>query len=156
MAAENWREFSYPEAGFSAYFPGKPAIAERLLQSSQSPGGTIMERVYFFDEGGTVYSVGIVDFTGMGADADIAVNEVAAGVTVLGKLAFDISSYINEVHGRRIVVTGGDGTSYTDGIFYNKEHLYQIKVIYPANNGDPAGTSGINQFLVNFQFLDPF
>ena len=42
---------------------------------------------------------------------------------------------------------------YTDAIFFVDHFLYQIKVIYPAVNDDPAGSSGIGLFQTAFRFL---
>jgi hypothetical protein len=60
------------------------------------------------------------------------------------------------MHGTEFVIRAADGTSYTDSIYYIKEQLYQVKVIYPAANSDPAGSSGIIQFEAKFRFLDPY
>jgi hypothetical protein len=155
-ATERWQEYLYPEDGFSAHFPDKPALLERLHGTSQSADGTAGERIYSFDEGGVIYSISIIDFTKDDADPDIAVDEVATALIGLGKLTFDGSIYLDQMHGRELVVIGGDGTRYTDGIFYIKRQLYQMKVVYPAANSDPAGTSGISVFQGKFRFTDPY
>jgi len=155
-SAENWREYTYPEDGFSASFPGKPVIAKRLSRTSQSFNGAVPERTYSVNEGGVIYSISVMDFTKAEADPDIAVGEVASALTGLGRLAFDESIYTDSMHGREIVVIGDDGTSYTDGIFYVRQLLYQMKVVYPAVNRDPAGSSGISIFLTQFHFTNPF
>ena len=155
-SSERWREYSYPEAGFSASFPGKPLIAKRLSKTSQSPNGAVTERIYSVNERGVVYSVSVMDFTKVEADPDIAVGEVVSALTGLGRLAFDESIYTDSMHGREIVAIGNDGTRYTDGIFYVRRLLYQMKVVYPAVNSDPAGSSGISVFLGQFRFTNPF
>lgn len=154
--AENWREYTYPEDGFSASFPGKPVIAKRLSKTSQSRNRAVPERIYSVNQGGVIYSVSVMDFTKAKADPDIAVGEVASTLKGLGRLAFDESIYTDSMHGREIVVIGEDGTSYTDGIFYVRRLLYQMKVVYPAVNNDPAGSSGISIFLTQFHFTNPF
>ena len=151
-----WREYTYSEDGFSASFPGKPIIAKRLSKTSQSANRAVPERIYSVNEGGVIYSISVMDFTKVEADPDIAVGEVASALTGLGRLAFDESIYVDSMHGREIVVIGGDGTSYTDGIFYVRRLLYQMKVVYPAVNSDPAGSSGISIFLAQFRFTNPF
>src|SRR5258705_13236208 len=155
-ATERWQEYLYPEDGFSAYFPEKPVLLEQLHGTSQSADGTAGERIYSFDQGGVVYSVSIIDFTKDDADPDIAVDEVATALMGLGKLTFDGSIYLDQMRGRELVVIGGDGTRYTDGIFYIKHLLYQMKVVYPALNSDPAGSSGISIFQGKFRFTDPY
>ena len=154
--SESWREYTYPEAGFSASFPRKPVIAKRLSKTSQSRNGAVTERIYSVNESGVIYSVSVMDFTKAEADPDIAVGEVASALMGLGRLAFDESMYVDSMHGREIVVIGGDGTRYTDGIFYVRRLLYQMKVVYPAVNSDPAGSSGISIFLAQFHFTNPF
>jgi hypothetical protein len=155
-SAESWGEYTYPDDGFSASFPGKPVIAKRLSKTSQSFNGTVPERIYSVNEGGVIYSISVMDFTKADADPDIAVGEVASALTGLGRLAFDESIYTDSMHGREIVVIGDDGTSYTDGIFFVRRFLYQMKVVYPVVNTDPAGSSGISIFLTQFHFTDPF
>ena len=155
-SAERWSEYTYPEDGFSATFPGKPVIAKRFSKTSQSPNRTVPERIYSVNEGGVIYSISVMDFTKAEADPDVAVGEVASALTGLGRVAFDESIYTDSMHGREIVVIGDDGTSYTDGIFYVRRLLYQMKVVYPAVNSDPAGSSGISIFLTQFHFTNPF
>jgi len=155
-SAERWSEYTYPEDGFSATFPGKPVIAKRLSKTSQSPNRTVPERIYSVNEGGVIYSISVMDFTKAEADPDVAVGEVASALTGLGRVAFDESIYTDSMHGREIIVIGDDGTSYTDGIFYVRRLLYQMKVVYPAVNSDPAGSSGISIFLTQFHFTNPF
>jgi hypothetical protein len=155
-AAENWQEYSFEAAGFSAHFPGRPIVSDRRYPSTQAPGGRLTERVYSSNEGGVIYSIGIVDFSTLPADPDEAVGEVTDGLAALGELVFDTSCYVDQMHGREIIVRGNDGTSHTDAIFWIKKHLYQIKVVYPAVNTDPAGSSGIGLFLAKFHFIDPY
>lgn len=155
-SAENWREYTYPEDGFSASFPGKPVIVQQLYRTSQSPSGAVPERVYSFNQGGVIYSVSIADFSKVDADPDIVVDEVASILMGLGTSAYYGSIYLDSMHGRELVVIGGDGTRYTEANFYVKQLLYQVKVVYPAVNSDPAGSSGISIFQAKFHFTDPF
>lgn len=155
-AEPNWQEYSYPEAGFSANFPEPPKSVSSLRPTMLAPAGGVKEQVYSFDEGGVVYSVGIVDFRNSGADPDAAVREARDALVGDGRLESETSLEIDLVHGSQFIVIGSDGTRYTDGIFYFKEQLYQVKVVYPVGNNDPAGSSGVSFFLNHFRFLDPF
>ncbi len=100
-SAERWREYTYPEDGFSASFPGKPVIVKRLSKTSQSPNRAVPERIYWVNEGGVIYSISVMDFTKAEADPDIAVGEVVSALTDLGRLAFDESIYTDSMHGRQ-------------------------------------------------------
>jgi hypothetical protein len=156
QAAEpRWQEYRYPEAGFAANFPEAPQAFSRLHATSQSPSG-VREQVYSFDEGGVLYSIDIADFTGARADPDIVVNEATQTLLDNGRLESEIALEIDLVHGTEYIVIGADGTRTTDGIFFFKDQLYQVQVVYPPSNSDPAGSSGISFFLAHFRFLDPF
>jgi hypothetical protein len=154
-AEERWQEYSYPETGFSANFPETPKPFSRLHASSQAPSG-VREQVYAFDEGGVVYSVGIADFRGTSADADVVVNEAMHTLLESGRLDSEIALEIDLVHGTQYIVIGADGTRTTDGIFFFKDQLYQVQVVYPLGNTDPSGSSGVSFFLAHFRFLDPY
>jgi hypothetical protein len=156
-AAEGrWQEYVYRESGFSANFPEAPQSHNVMQRTSQTPSGEISERVYSVDEGGVIYSVGVADFSQSRRDPDLAVREALAALIGNGKVAVEISLEIDSVHGTEYVVIGSDGTRYTDGIFYFKEQLYQVKVVYPVDNSDPAGSSGVGFFMAHFRFLEPF
>src|SRR5258708_34890723 len=131
-SAERWREYTYPEDGFSASFPGKPVIVKRLSKTSQSPNRAVPERIYWVNEGGVIYSISVMDFSKAEADPDIAVGEVVSALVGLGRLACDEAFYTDSMHGGAIVVIGVDGTSYIGAIFYVSRGPYQTTVVYSA------------------------
>src|SRR6185295_617009 len=89
MPAENWQEYRFNKAGFSAHFPGRPKISDKAYVSSQAASGRrLTERVYASNEGGVIYSVRIVDFSNPAADPDAAVDEVTDSLTAFGELVF--------------------------------------------------------------------
>jgi hypothetical protein len=155
-AEDRWQQYTYSDAGFSANFPDQPRSFLRLDPSSQVPWGSISEQVYSFEEGGVVYSVGISDFRHLGANPDVAVTEAVSSLVGEGKLDSKIALEIDQVQGTEYIAVGADGTRYTDGIFFFKEQLYQVKVVYPVSNRDPAGSSGVGFFMAHFRFLDPY
>jgi len=154
FAAEGiWPEFSYPEAGFAAQFPGEPRMEERSYQTALVPGGTIRERRYSYDSGGVIYMVGIADFGEERPNENRAIDEAARVLTSKGMLTHDVSARIDWHYGREIRVEDGSGTSYTDAIFYIDYKVYQIQVVFPAMNSDPMGSSGIHFFQQAFRLL---
>ena len=154
-AEERWQEYSYPEAGFSANFPEPPNASSRLHPSSQAASG-VREQMYSFDEGGVIYSVNVADFTRASADPAVVVTEAMQTLLDNGRLESEISLEIDLVHGTQYIVIAPDGTRYTDGIFFFKDLLYQVEVVSPVSNTDPAGSSGVGFFLAHFRFLDPY
>jgi hypothetical protein len=153
-AAEGgWQEFSYPEAGFAAQYPNRPKVEMRDYKTAQIPEGVVKERVYSFDSGGVVYAVHVADFTRTRAEKDRTIDEAAKNLIGLGRVTHDVSGRIDWNYGREIRVEDNNGTSYTDAIFFIDNQLYQIKVIYPAVNTDPVGSSGIHFFQQAFRLL---
>ena len=61
-------------------------------------------------------------------------------------MTHDVSARLNWNYGRELRVEGTDGNSYTDAIFLIGSKLVQLKVIYPLNNSQVAGSSGIHYF----------
>ena len=95
----------------------------------------------------------VADFTKTKADKDKAIDEAAKKLMDRGRLTIDYPGRIDWNYGREIVVVDMDGTSMTDAIFFVDKRLYQIEVVYPAMNSDPAGSSGIGFFQTAFRFL---
>jgi len=155
IAAEGqWREFSYPESGFAAQYPDRPVAEDREYKTAQAMDGVVKERVYSANSGGVVYSVEVADFTRTRADKDRTIDEAAKNLLALGRLTNDESARIDFNYGREIRIEDDNGTSITDAIFFIGRKLYQIKVVYPAANADPAGSSGIHFFQQALRLLD--
>jgi hypothetical protein len=143
-SAQVWKEYSFEAAGFAAQYQGQPKVEERPYTSAfASP---VVERVYAHNSGGVDYFVAIADFTGAKADEDKTIDEAANVLIAHGKLTHDERARLDFHYGREIRVEAADGTSYTDAIFFIDNKLFQIEVVYPAMNGDPAGSSGIHFF----------
>jgi hypothetical protein len=150
-AAQSWKEYSFKEAGFAAQYPGQPMVQERPYRTAY--GSEVKERVYAFNEGGVVYTVAVADFAKTRAEKDKTIDEAAKALMDAGRLTIDYPGRIDWNYGREIVVVDVDGTSTTDAIFFVDKKLYQIKVVYPAMNSDPVGSSGIGFFQTAFRFL---
>jgi hypothetical protein len=150
----HWQEFSYPESGFAAQYPDRPAVEDREYKSAQAMDGVVRERVYSANSGGVIYAVEVADFTRTRADKDRTIDEAAKNLLGQGRLTNDESARIDFNYGREIRVEDENGTSITDAIFFIGRKLYQIKVVFPAANSDPAGSSGIHFFQQALRLLN--
>lgn len=156
-ADEGWKEFSFPESGFAAEYPARPAVTARDYHTAQSPDGLVPERVYSVVSGGVIYSVEVADFTRTQADKNRTIEEAARNVLSLGKMTHDESdARVDFNFGREIRIEDGNGGSITDGIFFIDHKLYQLRVVFPAGNTDPAGSSGIHFFQQTFRLLNGY
>jgi hypothetical protein len=149
-----WQEYSYPEAGFAAQYPGQPTVGQRDYKTTMHPDGMVRERTYAFDSGGVVYEVKVADFGTAHPDQEKAIDEAAKNLIAQGMVTHDVSGRIDFHYGREIRVEDSKGTSYTDAIFFIEGKLYQIEVTYPAMNTDPNGSSGIHFFQQAFRLLN--
>jgi len=147
----NWKEFTYSRDGFAAQYPAEPKLEQRPYQTALGSGVT--ERVYSYNSGGVVYMVAIADFSKIRPDENKAIDEAASALMATGKLTHDVSARIDWHYGREIRVEDSNGTSYTDAIFVVDNKLFQLKVVYPAVNTDPVGSSGIHFFQQAFRLL---
>ena len=156
-ADDGWREFSYPESGFAAEYPSRPAVETRDYSTAQIPEGVVRERVYSVISGGVRYAVEVADFTRSPADKDRTIEEAAKNLLAQGKMTHDESdARVDFNYGREIRIEDGAGGSITDAIFFIGHKLYQLKVIFPAGNTDPAGSSGIHFFQQTFRLLNNY
>ena len=149
--AQAWKEYSFQDAGFAAQYQGQPRVEERPYASAF--GSAIVERVYSQNAGGVDYVVAIADFGSAKPDGDKTIDEAANTLIARGKLTHDERARVDFHYGREIRVEAQDGTSYTDAIFFIDNKLLQIEVVYPLQNTDPAGSSGIHFFQQAFRLL---
>jgi len=150
-AAQAWKEYSFKEAGFAAQYQGQPKVEERSYASALA--SPIAEHVYSQNTGGVDYVVAIADFGSAKAEENKTIDEAVNALITRGKLTHDERARVDFHYGREIRVEAPDGTSYTDAIFFIDNKLFQIEVIYPAMNSDPAGSSGIHFFQQAFRLL---
>jgi hypothetical protein len=151
-SAQAWKEYRFTEEGFGVQYPGEPKVVERPYSSALA--SPIVQRVYSYNSGGVDYLVAVADFTGAKPEQDKAINEAADALIARGKLTYNSDQYINSYKGREIRVEMPDGKIYTNWICFIKNKLFQIEVIYPVMNSDPAGSSGIHFFLQTFHLVN--
>ena len=150
VSAQVWKVYDFEAAaGFSAQYQGEPKVEERPYISAFAK--SIVQRVYSHNSGGVDYLVAVADFTGVKAEKNKAIDEAANVLIARGKLTHNNTAYINSFAGRQVRVEALDGTSYTSTIFFINNKLFQVEVVYPPMNSDPAGTSGIDFFLQAFR-----
>jgi hypothetical protein len=149
--AQVWKEYSFEAAGFWAQYQGEPKVEERPYASALA--SSIVQRIYSHNSGGVDYRVVVADFAGAQVEKNKAIDEAANALIARGKLTHNSTAYLNAFSGREIRVEALDGTSYTSTIFFINNRLFQIGVVYPPMNSDPAGSSGIHFFLQSFHLV---
>jgi hypothetical protein len=144
--AQEWREYAYPDAGFSAQFPVRPTVAELQYKAG---GLSAPARVYAAHQGSADYSVTVADLSGSSVDKDAAIAGAARVLAVSGAVKLDVIERIDREYGRELIVVDRDGGRTATAIFYLNQKLYVL-----AGRTDPdSGPMGV-RFQQSLQFVD--
>jgi hypothetical protein len=132
-AAQEWKDYSYPEYGFGLMFPAEPQI--RSTTHEVAPGRSVPARLYEVprDKGELKMIVAEIADTGLSEDAviDHAVKQLSAG----GQVTVNYPHRIYGVYGRQLSVLNGDGSRTTAAVFDVGGRFYQIEAkVAPGGN----------------------
>jgi hypothetical protein len=144
--AQSWKEYAYPDAGFSAQFPARPTVAELQYRAKDV---TAPARVYAAHQGSADYSVTVADLSASAVDKDAAIAEAARAFIGAGEVRLDVIERIDREFGRELIVIGKDGAHTATAIFYVNRKLYILAGRTDAERG-PIGV----RFQQSLQFVD--
>jgi hypothetical protein len=146
--AQGWREYAYPNEGFTAAFPAEPKVK---TISYRAPGGHLAEaRVYGVVREGGEFKVTVADLSHTEMSEG---NVMAYAVLMLsrgGEVKFDIPHSTRRIIGRQASIDGGDGSQTYASVFFHNRRLYQIEGT--AHAGGP--TADAIRFQQSFDFTD--
>jgi hypothetical protein len=146
--AQAWREYEYPNEGFTVAFPAEPKIE---TTSYQLPGGRRVEaRVYSGVQERGEFKVTVADlsYTEMSEG-----NVMAYAVLMLsrgGEVKIDIPHSTRRIIGRQVGIDGLDGSQTYASVFFHNRRLYQIEGTVPAG----SSTADAIRFQQSFDFTD--
>jgi hypothetical protein len=141
-----WKEYAYPDAGFSAQFPVRPTVAALQYQAGNVSAPA---RIYFARQGSAEYSVTVADLSGSPVDKDAAIAGAARVFAATGAVKLDVIERIDREFGREMTVAGSDGSHTATAIFYVNQKLYVL-----AGRTDPASAPLAVRFQQSLQFVD--
>jgi hypothetical protein len=150
--AQDWKVYPYPDAGFAVQFPVPPTMESGTYKT---PSGMSLPMVrYRARQEGIVFTLEIVDFSGVNADDASAISETERSFSSTGRVTVAIDARINREYGRELSVTGTDGSRSAVAIFFINKHLYRLvgKSLPPdaiARSGDAI------RFQQSLQFIGP-
>jgi hypothetical protein len=144
--AEEWKEYAYPDAGFSAQFPSRPTVAERAYQAGRVSAPA---KVYAARKGSADYSVTVADLSRSSVGKDAAISDAARAFAAEGAVKVDVTERIDREFGRELTVAGQDGGRTATAIFYVNGKLYVL-----AARTDAAGAPLGVRFQQSLQFVD--
>jgi hypothetical protein len=146
--AQSWKEYEYPNDGFTVAFPAEPKVE---TTSYQAPGGRSVEaRVYSVVLEGGAFTVMVADLSQIemseGNVMAYAVFKLARG----GEIKFDIPHSTRRIIGRQASIDGVDGSQTYASVFFHNRRLYQIEGTVPAGGSTADGI----RFQQSFDFTD--
>ena len=146
--AQTWREYEYPNEGFTAAFPAEPKVE---TTSYKAPGGHLVEaRVESVVQEGVELKVTVADMSHVEMSEG---NVMAYAVFVLsrkGELRFNIPHVTRRIIGRQAIIDGVDGSQTYASVFAHNGRLYQIEGTVPAG----GSTADAFRFQQSFDFTD--
>jgi hypothetical protein len=145
--AQTWREYEYPDEGFTAAFPAEPKVETTPYQA---PGRHLVEaRVYSVVQEGGDFKVTVADMSHTETSEG---NVMAYAVFMLsrkGELRFNIPHATRRIIGRQAIIDGVDGSETYASVFFHNGRLYQIEGTVPA-----GGSADAFRFQQSFDFTD--
>jgi hypothetical protein len=166
--AQEWNEYQNLQDRFSITFPGQPNVEEIKWPSEY--GVVFPGRVYSVQQGGSRYSVTVIDYTGSEKlhaaiakpesfqdprywqiDIQASIQYAATKLYRLkpnAKVTYDAWHYIDLVEGHMLQLTNQDQSRTFVGIYLHENRLYIVEATVPAGYPQPG------LFQQNLSFLD--
>jgi len=151
-AAQGWREYTYPDFGFSLHFPNDPVIEDTVYMAAD--GITVPARIYSLNQETSAYRMIVADFSrrtnlNNRQVIDLAIKTLAQEAEV----KLDIPARVSRVFGRQLSLVGKDGSRSSVALFYYQRRLYQIQGSVLPTNPDPASGEAI-RFQQSLRFTN--
>src|SRR6266481_1795859 len=135
--AQGWREYEYPNEGFTAAFPAEPKVETTSYQASG--GRFVAARVYSVVQEGGEFKVTVADLSHTEMSEG---NVMAYAVLMLsrgGEVKIDIPHSTRRIIGRQASIDGEDGSQIYASVLFHTLLLLHIEETVPAVvlNADP-------------------
>lgn len=144
--AQAWREYAYPDAGFSAQFPAEPTVTEIQYKVEGVAGPA---KVYQARQGSADFSVTVADLSGSPASGAAAIDAAVKALVASGEVKADVRERIDRQFGREVSVEAKDGGRITTAVFYVGQKLYVL-----AGRTEPDASGLAVRFQQSLQFVD--
>jgi hypothetical protein len=150
--AQGWREYAYPDLGFSLHFPGDPKIEDTTYMTAS--GIAVPARIYSLNQDSSAYRMIVADFSRRTNLNDRQVIDLAIKTLAQeAEVKLDIQARVSRVFGRQLSLVGKDGSRSSVALFYYQRRLYQIQgTVLPANP-DPSSGEAI-RFQQSLRFTN--
>ncbi len=148
--AQEWKAYPYPDAGFAVQFPAPPSVEKSTFRTAA--GVSLPMTRYVARQERIVYTMSVVDFSTVNADATRTIAEAEKSFGASGKVTVAIDARINRSFGRELSVVGADGSRSAVAIFFVNKHLYTL-VGQSLPPGAIARSGDAIRFQQSLQFI---
>jgi hypothetical protein len=149
VAAQDWKEYTYPGDAFAVAFPADPTVETTTYRAAD--GRAVAARVYSVTQDGGVFRMTIADLPDAATEESVidhAIKTLSEG----GEIKVDIPHRISRVYGRQLSIAAADGSRSTVAVFFHKRRLYQIEGTALATGSN--GTADAIRFQQSLSFTD--
>jgi hypothetical protein len=148
--SQEWTTYTYPDPGFAIQFPGAPVVETGKVKNST--GTSLPMTRYVVRQEHVVYTLSVVNYSSTNADALSTITETERALKTSGTVTAAGGARVNRNHGRKLAISGADGSRSDIAIFFVDGHLYTLtgQALPPhaiEHSGDPV------HFLDSLQFL---
>jgi len=146
--AQEWREYQYPNDGFTVAFPAESKVE---TTSYQAPGDRLVEaRVYSVVQQGVAFKVTVADLSQTEMSEGNVMAYAVLRLSRGGEVKIDSPHSTRRIVGRQASIDGVDGSQIYASVFFHNRRLYQIEGTVPAGGSTSDGI----RFQQSFDFTD--
>ena len=151
-AAQDWKEYSYPDYAFSVAFPANPQVDTTTYEIADNR--SVPARIYSARQANVVFSMIVAQLKGTNLEESAVVEHAIKMLSQNATVRLNIPARIYQVYGRQLTIEGADGSRSMVQLFDYKNRLYQIeaKALSDQNVSNPQ--SEMVRFHQSLDFTD--
>jgi hypothetical protein len=123
-AAESWKEYSYPDYGFTVTFPVDPRQEIGTYQTAD--GRSVPAHIWSATLNKSRFKVTVADIGAVGQE-DAIIDHAVRLLSQGGEVKVNFPHRVQQVYGRQVSITAPDGSRETAAVFDLNARLYQIE-----------------------------
>jgi len=141
VQAQEWKEYSYRDDGFTVHFPGAPKVEDVTYKTMD--GTSVKARTYSLEQDSTMLAVTVADFSSLKMSEENAIEQAVKQLISEGEVKVDIPHRIDSTYGRQLTIYGKDGSRSSIAVFYRNNKLYLANGKILPTNSDMASGDGV-------------
>ena len=149
-AAQEWKEYTYPNYSFAVSFPVEPKVEMTSYQTAD--GHMVDAHVYSAKQEDAEFTMTVADLSSLDMEENAVIDHAIKTLSNGKEVKLDIPHRISAVYGRQLSIAGTDGSHSSIALFFYKKRLYQIEG--KALPGGEDGTANAIRFQQSLIFTN--